>query len=225
MAKTILTAHQLDFLELAATNKLIVKDFYLTGGTALTEFYYKHRLSEDIDLFCESHEISQPAVEAFLQKISPKLKIKTINRSQFLGLVSYILNYDDGQKLKVDFNYYPFLQIDKGKMFKSLRIDSVYDIAANKIHTLFMRPRLRDYIDLYYIFQKENYSLPKLIIDAKIKFDWHIDPMNLASQFLRCKEFFASKDLPAMLISFDKNVIINYYNKLAKGLDRDIFMN
>ncbi len=223
MGKNILTTHQSDFLELAATTESIVRDFYLTGGTALTQFYYQHRLSDDIDLFCESHEVDPSVIEPFLRKISPHLKIETINRSQFLGLVSYILNFNDGQKLKVDFNYYPFLQIDKGKTFKKLRIDSVYDIAANKIHTLFMRPRLRDYIDLYFILQKENYSLRKLIIDAKIKFDWHIDPMNLASQLLRCKEFFASKDMPVMLVPFDKETVVKFYRQLASGLDEDIF--
>jgi len=57
MGKTILTPKQLDFLELVQQDKQITKRFYLTGGTPLAEFYLKHRLSEDIDLFTQEKEV------------------------------------------------------------------------------------------------------------------------------------------------------------------------
>ena len=57
MGKTILTPNQCNFLELASQRPEITKHYYLTGGTALAEFYLRHRLSEDIDLFIESHEV------------------------------------------------------------------------------------------------------------------------------------------------------------------------
>ena len=72
MGKTILTPKQLKFLELAAVEPKIVKDFYLTGGTALSEFYLHHRLSEDLDLFCPTDEVDQKFVGLFLKKISQK---------------------------------------------------------------------------------------------------------------------------------------------------------
>src|SRR3990167_11167293 len=108
MGKTILTAKQLNFLQLAAENSQITKRFYLTGGTALSEFYLKHRLSEDIDLFCEEEEVNQSVVNTFLRKISPALGINEVKKTQFLGLVSKILVFKNNQNLKVDFNYYPF---------------------------------------------------------------------------------------------------------------------
>jgi hypothetical protein len=70
MGKTILTAKQLDFLELTQAQASIIKSFYLTDGTALAEFYFHHRLSEDIDLFNESEEVDQILIDAFLEKIS-----------------------------------------------------------------------------------------------------------------------------------------------------------
>ena len=223
MGKTILTANQLDFLELAQSEPFIIKDFYLTGGTALSAFYYFHRESYDIDLFCEEKEVNYFATDAFLKKISRKLNIIQIKRSQFLGLVSYQLVYNNKARLKVDFNYYPFLRVDKGKKFKNLQIDSIYDIAANKVHTIFMKPRIRDYIDLYFILKKEDYNLRKLIIDAKAKFDWHIDPVNLASQFLRVKELGKSKDLPKMLVPFKQKEMEDFFLRLAKNLGKEIF--
>ena len=47
MAKSILTPFQKDVLELVSKNPIFTKNFYLTGGTALSEFYLRHRESED----------------------------------------------------------------------------------------------------------------------------------------------------------------------------------
>lgn len=222
MAKTILTPQQLNFLELAGSEKQITKRFYLTGGTALAEFYLQHRLSYDLDFFCEKEEVEPEIVEVFLKKVSSKLSVIKIKRSQFLGLFSYTLVYKDHQELKIDFNYYPFPRITKDLMFENIEIDSLYDIAANKLHTIFMKPRNRDYFDLYFILKNKNYSLEKLIIDAKIKFDWHIDRINLASQFLRVKEL-GVKDLPKILVPFKQKDMESFYLKLVKSLEKDIF--
>lgn len=222
MAKTILTSQQLNFLELIQNEKQITKRFYLTGGTALAEFYLKHRLSEDIDLFTEDEEVDQKLVDAFLRKISAKLSVVKIKKSQFLGLVSYKLAFKSGNELKVDFNFYPFPRIAKGQKYKNLEIDSIYDIATNKVHTIFMKPRPRDYIDLYFILTKFRYDLAKLILDAKAKFDWHIDSVTLGSQFLKVKGINQS-DFSKMLVPLDKKAMEDFFLKLAKSLENEIF--
>lgn len=220
MGKTILTSKQLNLLELVSKEKQITSRFYFTGGTALAEFYLQHRLSEDIDLFTEKEEVNQPLVEAFLKKISPKFSVIEIKKSQFLGLFSYILVFQDKEQLKVDFNYYPFPRINKGKKFENLDIDSLYDIAVNKVHTMFMRTRGRDFVDLYFIMQSFDYSLDQLIKDAKAKFDWHIDKVTLASQFVKVKEI---SDLPTILVPFDQKKMEKFFLSLAKSLEDDIF--
>ncbi len=222
MGKNILTSKQLEFLELIQSYKQITKAFYLTGGTALSQFYLHHRYSEDVDLFSENKEVNHLLIDSFLKKVSEKLKVKKINRMQFLGLVSYKLMYNDGQTLKVDFNYYPFLRIEKGKKFGDLEVDSLIDIAANKIHTLFMKPRTRDYIDLYFIFKKEKLDLKKLILLAKAKFDWDIDSINLANQFVRVKDI-RKEDYPKVLVPFEIAEMEDFFLNLAKGLSGNIF--
>ena len=221
MEKTILTPKQLEFLELVKVEPEITKRFYLTGGTALAEFYLKHRLSEDIDLFTEENEVDQKLVEAYLKKISVILSVKKIDRSVFMGLVSYFLIFKDGNKLKVDFNYYPFPRIEKGLKYGKLQIDSIRDIAANKVHTIFVNPRDRDYIDLYFIMKDGNFNLSQLIRDAKIKFDWHIDKLTLVSQLLRVKEI-KILETPKILVPFDKKEIDNFFIKEAKKLTSSI---
>ena len=220
MGKTILTPKQSHFLERVQNESQITKRFYLTGGTALSEFYLQHRLSYDIDLFTEQEEINQRVTESFLKKVSPVLSVVHIKRSQFLGLFSYVLVYSDKEELKVDFNYYPFPRIRKGTHYKNLVVDSVYDIAANKLHTIFMHPRSRDYLDLYFIMQRYNYSLDKLILDAKAKFDWDIDRITLASQFLRVRDIDESA---IVIVPFDKKEMDVFFLKLAKELEKKIF--
>ncbi len=207
-------------MEQVSKDDQITRRFYLTGGTALSEFYLKHRLSYDIDLFTEKQEVDQKLTEAFLKKISKDLSVIEIKRSQMMGLISYILVFKDNQELKVDFNYYPFPRIEKGTYFKSLEVDSVYDIAVNKLHTIFMQPRNRDYIDLYLIMKKYNYSLDNLILSAKAKFDWHIDRVTLASQFIKVTDFDESA---MMIIQFNKKGMDEFFLSLAKSLEGEIF--
>lgn len=221
MEKTILTPKQLEFLELVKVEQQITKSFYLTGGTALAEFYLKHRLSEDLDFFTEEKEVNQKLIEAYLKKISDFLSIKKIDRSVFMGLVSYFLIYKDNSKLKVDFNYYPFPKIEKGLKFGKLQIDSLRDIAANKVHTIFINPRDRDYIDLYFIMKSGNFKLDQLIIDAKAKFDWDIDRLTLVSQLLRVKEI-KIVETPTILKPFDKKEMDSFFIEETRKLSSSI---
>ena len=68
----------------------------------------------------------------------------------------------------------------------------------------------------------QNYDLNQLILDAKAKFDWDIDRMNLANQFIRVKEL-KRKDLPKMLKALDFNKMEKFFLKLAKSLEGEIF--
>ena len=225
MGKSILTAKQLDFLELAQAQTSIAKKFYLTGGTALSEFYFQHRLSEDIDLFSEE-EVNPRVVESFLESVSKKLGISKIIKQVYFGLYTYKLQYDDGEELKIDFNYYPFPKIEKGVYFKKLEISSVYDIAVNKIHTIASRTRVRDYIDLYFIFKQisgdSSEFLQKIRLDSQAKFDWPLEAKNLIAAFLKVKDL-KNEDFPKMLVPFNKKGMEGFFLDLAKSLEGSIF--
>lgn len=186
----------------------------------MAEFYLQHRLSEDIDLFCEDEEVNQEQIEIFLNKISPRLGVKEIQKKRFMGLFSYHLIYDDKESLKVDFNYYPFPRIEKKLKYKNIEIDSLYDIAVNKIHTISTKPRSRDFIDIYFIVKEKKYPFDKMILDAKAKFDWHIDSLELATQLLKAKDV---KDFPIMLKKINHRDWRNFFVAEAKKLEKDIF--
>lgn len=219
MAKTILSKFQSKLLDILADDPYITKHFYLTGGTALAEFYLRHRLSEDFDLFSEK-EVYLPSVVAFLTKIAPKLGIKNREHRPFMGLHSFIIRLKNDEKFKMDFNFYPHPRINIGKKYKKLHIDSIWDIAVNKVHTLFMNPRARDYIDLYFIIRQKKYPLERLIKDAKAKFDWHIDPLLLGSQLRKVKTI---SEFPKMLVPFKRKQMEEFFLSLARELKQEIF--
>lgn len=83
-----------------------------------------------------------------------------------------------------------------------------------------MKPRAREYVDIYFIIKKTKYSLNDLVKFAKIKFDWHIEPLQLARRFL---EVISVGDYPKMLIPFNKKEIENFFLDEAKKLKKEIF--
>lgn len=55
----------------------------------------------------------------------------------------YILNFGK-TSLKIDFGYYPFKRIEKGKIVDELMIDSFTDIAVNKLATINQKSSIKD---------------------------------------------------------------------------------
>ena len=101
-----------------------------------------------------------------------------------------------------------------------LYVDSLLDIAVNKIFTIYQKPRSRDFIDLYCILQKEkSWTLDDLVKKAQIKFDNHLDPIQLGTQYLKVQEL---KDYPKMIITIDERVWQNFFLTAAKKLKDSI---
>lgn len=147
MAKTILSPFQTRVLDFFAGQSGWFNRFYLTGGTALSEFHLQHRFSEDLDFFSEE-EFSLTGVNVLLKKLRRDLpEISTIEFREFMGIRTFFIHHPKGV-LKVDFNYYPFPRLEKGKKYHHLSIDSLMDIAVNKMQTISTQPRGRDFVDL-----------------------------------------------------------------------------
>lgn len=217
--KTILDRYQKEFLELILKEPYLLKHYYWTGGTVLAEFYLHHRESYDIDLFSE-REVHLPSIQKFVSIAGGLLKAKQVTHRRYLGLHTFIFTFPNKKELKVDFNYYPFPRINNAEMWRGLAIDSLEDIAVNKIHTLSIKPRERDFIDIFFIFKERNFSLKKLISLAKAKFDWHIDPIQLGETFT---EVVAYKDFPKMFVPFNQQKMEEFFLKLASSLKEEIF--
>lgn len=214
---SILTPNQIKVLEKVGKNKFISQNFYLTGGTALAEFYLNHRFSEDLDFFSEK-ELDILPIDIFFKDLKPELGISKIDFQQSYNRNIFFLHFN-GEVLKTEFTYFPFPRITQGDSKYGIKVDSLLDIAVNKLFTIYQRTKARDYIDLYFICVQAGYPISDLIKQAKIKFDWHIDPLQLGTQFTKVTE---AEDYPKMIEKVENSVWQNFFIKEAKKLSPEI---
>ena len=214
----VLTKIQKEFLECFGRNELS-KSFYLTGGTALSEYYIPYRYSEDLDFFSEN-EINKEAIVVFLRSIKRKLNYITYDENTSFNRNIFVLSFKE-YLLKTEFTYFPFPQIETPKVTDGIKVDSITDIAVNKLFTIYQKPRSRDFMDLYMICRKYGFSLDELAKKARIKFDWHIDQLKLGSQFLLAKEL---KDFPRLIVSMDDKDWQDFFLKEARKLKEKIMV-
>jgi predicted nucleotidyltransferase component of viral defense system len=214
----VLTRLQKKFLQAFSKKQALSTQFYLTGGTALAGFYIPYRLSEDLDFFSEEEFNLQPII-TFIKSQKKSIPYKSLDISTSFNRNLIFLESDDKSQLKTEFTYFPFKQINKPKLVKGLQIDTPLDIAVNKLFTIYQKPRSRDFMDLYMLTQKYGFNLEELIKKARIKFDWHIDYIQLGTQFLEAEKL---KDYPNLLVELDENKWQGYFREEARKLKKKI---
>ena len=216
---SILSENQKNILNLLSREESICANFYLTGGTALAEFYLHHRLSEDLDFFSEQ-EFEAQSVSVILKKIQKRAGIKKIEYQQSFNRNLFFL-YTDTEIIKTEFTYFPFTRIEQKQKIGELFVDSLIDIATNKVFTIYQKPRSRDFIDLYLIlYYNPSLNLEGLISNAQIKFGNHIDPVQLGAQYMKAAEL---KDYPNMTENLDEKVWQDFFIEEAKKLSEKVF--
>ncbi|MFA6569810.1 MAG: nucleotidyl transferase AbiEii/AbiGii toxin family protein [Bacteroidota bacterium] len=215
--KSILTAHQKKLLHLFSSNADIRKNFYLSGGTALAEYYLHHRYSEDLDFFTEE-EVDPMSIQVFIKDIKDKADIKKVDFQQSFNRNLVFLHFED-EVVKTEFTYYPFAQLEHPKEVDGIRVDSLIDIAVNKTFTIYQKPRSRDFIDLYLIMKEKGWSFSDLRKKARMKFDTHIDPLQMAQQLLEVDHL---EDFPRMIAKLDSKEWHEFWKKEAGKLKDEV---
>jgi len=141
MGKVTLTPTQEQILTIIADEPYFSKTFYMTGGTALSAFYYHHRESEDIDLFTQQ-PFDQTFVQSWMTK-QQKIHNWKLTYTQVFERQTYEISWKDhvgkidlsgmisGAFLHLPFNikilrsipcrilpsinYFPFLNVQRSK--------------------------------------------------------------------------------------------------------------
>jgi predicted nucleotidyltransferase component of viral defense system len=214
---SILTPQQNKALQLIANTQL-AKQFYFSGGTALSHYYLQHRLSEDLDFF-NIQEFDPQGITVTLKSLQPQLKFISYDFQSSFNRNLFFIKFEDDYILKLEFTYYPFTQIKPPTKKDGLLVDSVLDIATNKLFTITQKPRGRDYYDLYCIIQKYHYSMGKLRMLARQKFDWEVDPLQLAS---RLYEIGKHLDDPILVKNIDKGELVRFFKLEATNFKKQI---
>lgn len=186
----------------------------------MAEFYLKHRKSEDLDFFTQE-ELNLETIKRFTQSLQKLVPLDKIEYQHGFGLYTFFFYpKDEVAKYKIDFGQYLFGLIESPKVIDGLRVESLYDIAVDKAHTISVRPRLRDFIDLFLILQsKQNWQFGELTKKAQEKFEIIVDPFQLGENLLTVKEL---ADMPIMLKKIDLKAMRHFFLKEAAALKKEI---
>ncbi|MBI4130236.1 nucleotidyl transferase AbiEii/AbiGii toxin family protein [Candidatus Roizmanbacteria bacterium] len=191
--------------------------FYFTGGTALSIFYFHHRLSEDLDFFSES-AFSEETVQQFMSFCAQKYNFKvTVRKPQGVNMLVYQLDFGSKGWLKVDFNHFPYKRIEEGKPTNDLTIDSLRDIGANKLTTIVQRTQVKDFVDLYFLLKE--FTIWDLLYGVEVKFKMEYERLMIADDFLKVDEF---DTLPKMLVPLTLKELKSFFRKRALEIGRRI---
>lgn len=210
---SILTPYQKTILSEFSKSDFLKKNFYFTGGTVLNEYYLKHRHSDDLDFFSEKKFDTQ-VIFTLMEEWSKKLKFSF--QSNFAE-ITYIFNltFKDGQDLKVDFSFYPYKRLESGKLTDGIEIDSLFDIAVNKLLVVTQRTEVKDFVDLYFLLK--TFTVSDLMVGVKKKFNVELDPFIIAADFLKIEDF---DYLPKMIKPLKLKELIEFYRGLSKKLGK-----
>jgi len=197
------------FDELAKSQKLKER-FYFTGGTALSVFYLQHRYSDDLDFFSNRPFDFNLALD-FMNKVAVLLGGHLLF-SDKERVVVFQLMKDNQLLIKVDFGYYPYLSLKEGRVEQGVVIDSLYDIAVNKLLTINQRREVKDFVDLYFLLQKD-FSVWDLLYGVEAKFKMELDLIWLGSDFLKKSRGFTF--LPKMIKPLELSELQRFFRELA----------
>jgi Domain of unknown function (DUF1814). len=163
-----LTASQKIALEVLASSFLKNK-FYWTGGTLLSYYYLHHRYSYDLDFFSEE-EFSFDEINQLVNEIKVKGNFEKVEFKKIYDRYEFV--FIGKESLRVEFVYYNHEKktLRKRKKFLRVFIDSLEDIAANKLIALLDRSEPKDVFDLYFIFTSTKISPQRLIKLVEKKF-------------------------------------------------------
>jgi predicted nucleotidyltransferase component of viral defense system len=206
-----LTKEQKIILDEVKKEPFFKDQFYFTGGTALSALYLQHRDSDDIDLFSEK-KFDEQTIFTFFSEWSNRHHFEF--QSRRIGVVDiFNLSFPEKKILKVDFAYYPYKRIEKGQIIDGIVVDSLMDIAVNKLLTITQRTDVKDFVDLYFLLQ--DFSLWDLIEGVKVKFRVKLELFLISADFLKIEDF---DYLPKMTKPLTLNDLKLFFREAAQEI-------
>lgn len=215
MGKVTFTPKQKIIFDEVKKSGFLKENFYFTGGTALAVCYLHHRESEDLDFFSEQ-KFDTLAILNLITEWSKKIGFK-ITSEEWEVVRIFLLEFSDREMLKVDFGYYPYKRLRKGSAIDSFEVDSLFDIAVNKLQTIHQRSEVKDFVDLYFLLKE--FTVWDLIEGVRVKFRMELDPYTIAADYLKADSF---ENLPKMLVPLKLEELQDFYKNLAKKLGSKI---
>ena len=145
------------------------KKFYWTGGTLLAYYYLHHRRSLDLDFFSEE-KFSFEEINDWVQKFKKEAGFQKVSSQKIFDRWEFL--FENKEKLRIEFVYYnkEKKRLRKRRKLWGIEIDSLEDLAANKVIAYFDRNEPKDLFDLYFLLTKAKLTPARLLDLARRKF-------------------------------------------------------
>lgn len=194
--------------------------FFLTGGTALAEYYLGHRLSFDLDFFTSE----EGAISPVSFQLEDLLKKSNLHYEVIRRLAAYVelLITNENDSLRVD------LALDSPFRFNSpllcppgIWVNNYDDLCVDKLLAYYGRAEPRDAVDLFFILNTDDSH--DLFGKAKLK-DPGFDLYWFAVALNRCQNFpdEGARWPVNMLVDWDPKQIKLLFNNLAIEIMGDL---
>lgn len=150
--------------------------FFLTGGTALSRYYFHHRFSEDLDLFVND----DPCFSMYVKTILSLLKDRDLQPHLTIDLKDITLG-DTYTRLVIHDKNNPEIELqidminDIAPQYGNFEYDSILgkidnwrNILSNKLTALF-RSEPKDVADIWIIAKNKKFQWKDIVMEAKSK--------------------------------------------------------
>lgn len=188
------------------------QSFFLTGGTALAAFYLHHRLSLDLDLFTLD-DLALAEGARLTPLIAQELGWETILARHTDYFHRFLFRDREGETLQVDLVQDFGPQFGQRQRFQNVVVDSLENIAANKLTAILGRSESKDFVDLYFILV-EGLNFETLMEMARQK-DTSLVPFYLAGALLQVRHISA---IPEIHPPVERETIVQFFMALADRL-------
>jgi len=195
--------------------------FYLTGGTALSEFYLQHRYSDDLDLFTREKRSLKKDIE-IISNIFHGHSIEILSSEIGDEYVRFFVSHSENrdEQLKIEFARDVPAIMSPSKVYGKIIVDSFEDISVNKICAILNRepPEPKDFADLFFILERSEYSVDYLLGRAREKevtLDDAYGILGFATNLLRVREL---QFLPRMIKPLSLDTLSTRLTPIAQEL-------
>lgn len=161
------------------------KRFFLTGGTALAAFYLHHRNSVDLDLFTVD-DLALREADLLLPRLAAELECQIVSLRRTENFCQLFLESAIAGPLKIDLvrDFGP--QYGEHLYLEPIIVDSLENIAVNKVTAILGRTEPKDFVDLHFILQA-GYDFDDLLAKAQTK-DLGVQPFFMAGALLQVRK-------------------------------------
>lgn len=180
----------------------------LSGGAALSGVHLRHRLSNDLDLFCHERQAVRDVLRACgdcASRAGGEFQLLRDGGTFLRGRL-----FLPGEALEVDIALEPSAVLAPHDLVEGVVVESLPDMCANKITCLLSRSEPRDLVDLYFLDRSGRH--PENLLDDAAKKDAGIDPGILSYLLTQ----FPTAPLPAMLERLDEGSLLSFRDELSE---------